>query len=63
MLFVFYNIDVLWLDNQKKIIQIKKNLKPFTLFQRCQQPAQYVIELPNGTINKTKTRVGDKIQF
>jgi uncharacterized protein len=33
MFFVFYPIDVIFLDQTKKVIEIKMNFKPFT-FQR-----------------------------
>ena len=45
--FVFYPIDVLFLDKQKKIIEIKENFKPFT-FYYSKKKASYVVELPVG---------------
>ena len=62
MFFVFFPIDLLWLNKTKKIIQLKHNLKPFQIITP-KKPAQYVIELPQGTINKTKTQVNDLIEF
>jgi uncharacterized membrane protein (UPF0127 family) len=62
MFFVFYPIDVLFLDKNRKVVDIKENFKPFTLYTNKKQ-AKYVIELPKGTINKTRTSIGDKIQF
>ena len=62
MFFVFYSIDVLFLDKNKKIVDIKENFKPFTLYNNKKQ-AMYVVELPNETIKKTKTVLGDKISF
>ncbi len=62
MLFVFYPIDILFLNQNKKIVEIKENLKPFT-FYTPKNKAKYVIELPNQTIQKTNTELGDTISF
>ena len=62
MFFVFYPIDVLFLDKNKKIVEIKENFKPFTL-HNPKNKAQYIIELPKGTIKQTKTGIGDTISF
>ncbi len=44
MFFVFYPIDVLFLDANKTIVEIKRNLKPFTVYNP-KKKAQYIIEL------------------
>jgi uncharacterized protein len=63
MLFVFYPIDVLWLDKNKKVVDLRQKLKPFILSAKPKKESSYIIELPAGTINKTKTKIGDKISF
>lgn len=62
MFFVFYPLDVLFLDEKKKVVEIKKNFKPFT-FYNSKKEAMYFIELPAGTVKKTDTLIGDKIGF
>jgi uncharacterized membrane protein (UPF0127 family) len=62
MFFVFYPIDVLFLDRNKKIVQLKENFKPFRIMI-AKKPAKYIIELPEGIIKKTNTRTGDTISF
>ncbi|MBI2523171.1 DUF192 domain-containing protein [Candidatus Woesearchaeota archaeon] len=62
MLFVFYPIDILFLNKNKIVAEIKENFKPFS-FYTPKNKAQYVIELPQGTIKKTKTALGDRINF
>ncbi|MBI4983456.1 DUF192 domain-containing protein [Candidatus Woesearchaeota archaeon] len=42
--FVFYSIDVLIVDAQMKIVEIKRNFKPFG-FWNASQKGKYVIEL------------------
>jgi len=60
MLFVFFPIDVLFLDKNKKIVEIKKNLKPWG-FYSPKKKAMYVVELKAG--KSSSTSVGDKIGF
>ena len=62
MFFVFYPIDVLFLDKNKTVVEKKENFKPFTLYTP-RKKAMYVIEVPNGIIKKTKTELRDKIDF
>jgi uncharacterized protein len=62
MMFVFYPIDVVFLDSKKKVVDTKENFKPFSLYA-SKKPAKYCIECPKGTIGKTKTKVGDDFIF
>ena len=62
MFFVFYPIDVLFLDKNKIVVDKKENFRPFT-FYKSSKKAKYVIELQNGIIKRTKTKTGDKIKF
>jgi len=60
MLFVLFPIDVLFLDDEKRVVEIKENFRPFT-FYFPKRKAKYVIELPAGRAEGTK--VGDRIEF
>ena len=62
MFFVFYPIDVLFLDKSKIVVDKKENFKPFTSCQ-SKKKAMYAVEMPDGTIKKTMTVIGDKIKF
>ncbi|MBI2559264.1 DUF192 domain-containing protein [Candidatus Woesearchaeota archaeon] len=62
MFFVFYPIGVLFLDKNKTVVDKKENFMPFT-FYKPKKKAMYAVELPNGIIKKTKTMIGDKIEF
>lgn len=58
MFFVFFPIDLLFLDEEKKVIEIKRNFKPFTIYKQ-KWPARYCIELrENSTCS---TEIGDVI--
>ncbi len=62
MLFVFFPIDVIFLDKNKRVVEMKENLLPFTLYFP-KRKAQYIIEAEKGTIRKSRTKVGDKVKF
>ena len=62
MFFVFYPIDILFLNKNKIIVEIKENLKPFMLYIP-KKKAMCIIELPKNTIKKSNTKIGDKISF
>ena len=56
-----YPIDIVWLDSDKKVVYTIKDAQPSSypkIFQPVEK-ARYVIELPNGTIEKTGIAVGD----
>ncbi len=61
MLFVFFKIDVVWINNDKKIVDIKRNVKPFKLFIGSKEKAKYVLEVANDEIKNLK--IGDKLEF
>ena len=61
MLFVFFAIDVVWLDSGLKVVDKRENIRAFTPFIAPREPAKYVLELPKNTarhINK-----GDILEF
>lgn len=62
MWFVFYPIDVIYLNSEKVVTELKTNFKPFTFFNP-KKKAKYIIELDKGAINKSKTEVGDVFSF
>ena len=62
MLFVFYPIDILFLDKNKIVIEIKENFRPFT-FHTPSKKSKYIIELPKDSIKNSGTKINDKIYF
>ncbi len=62
MFFVLFPIDVIYLDRNKKVVQMRKNFKPFRILI-AKKPARYIMELPDKTIDRTDTRLGDIISF
>jgi uncharacterized membrane protein (UPF0127 family) len=62
MWFVFYPIDVVYLNKQKKVVEIKEHFKPFTMYFP-KEKAQYVLELPAGTVKKSRIAIADVLGF
>jgi uncharacterized membrane protein (UPF0127 family) len=57
-----YTTDVLILDKQNTVVVIKENLKPNRIFL-WNFKHETILELPPGTIKKTKTTLQDKLEF
>lgn len=62
MLMVFYPIDVLFLNKNKRVVELKEKFMPFS-FYTPKNEALYIIELPQDTVKKTRTSLGDEISF
>ncbi len=60
MLFVFYPIDVFWLDKNKRVVDVLRNAKPFSLTKFPKKPAKYIVETLPDSI---KTDIGNRINF
>ncbi|MEK6959151.1 MAG: DUF192 domain-containing protein [archaeon] len=60
MIFVFFPIDVLFLDSKKTVVD-KVTLTPFMPNYTPKKAAKYVIEMPKGKAAKIK--VGDKADW
>lgn len=64
MWFMRQPIDVIWLDNDFKAVDLFENARPwaFKIF-KPKVSAKYVVECPVRTIKRTKTKVGDGFSF
>ncbi|MGM5481196.1 MAG: DUF192 domain-containing protein [Nanobdellota archaeon] len=62
MLFVFYPIDVLFLDQHGVVVEMKSRLKPFRHYHTLEK-ARTFIELPVGTIKAEGIRIGSKLHW
>lgn len=60
--FMDKNIDILVLDKTNKIVAIKQGLKPYCFF--FYNPAySKIIELPEGSVKSSESKLSDKILF
>jgi uncharacterized membrane protein (UPF0127 family) len=62
MWFVRFPIDVVGLDEKKKVVCTKEDFRPFRHYT-TEVPCSYIIEVPAGTVKDTKTKLGDAISF
>ena len=62
MFMVFFRIDIVCLDKNKKIICIKEDLRPFTNYNP-RIAFNYLIEMPSGSIKKFGIKKGEKLDF
>lgn len=60
MMFVFFPIEVVYLDSQKKVVDIAK-VNPWTLNYTPKKPAKYFIELKSGLSKGIKA--GDFLEW
>ncbi|MFW6025926.1 MAG: DUF192 domain-containing protein [Candidatus Woesearchaeota archaeon] len=60
-----FPLDIIWLDEDKKIITYKKNVSPSTYpdYFTPDKPAKYVVEVKSGFIKKNNLQVGEKFNF
>lgn len=62
---VEYPIDVIWLDSQKKVVHIVKNMPPDSYPESFvpNEEARYVLEVAAGTVDKKAIGIGDAARF
>ncbi len=63
MLFVRFPIDVVFLDSDRTIIDIKTGLKPWTGSAFPRSSFRYAIELPAGTAEKVSLAAGERLAW
>lgn len=68
MFFVFYEIDVIWVNSKLKVVDIRRKIKPFNPIDLStyklylpKRAAKYVIEL--GKSSCKNVEIGDKIRL
>lgn len=61
MLFVFYSIDIIWLNSNKEVVEIKESASPFIPWIAPKKAAKYIIELKKGAARQIK--LGDNLDF
>lgn len=63
MFFVNFPIDVVWLNNEKRVVDVAKDIKPNTPYKAPSKFARYILELPEGTLDNKSISVGDLFAF
>ena len=60
--FMTFPIDIIYADRKGKVLKVAPGVKPFK-FVAAPMRAFYAIELPEGAIERSGTRVGDMLAF
>jgi uncharacterized membrane protein (UPF0127 family) len=60
--FMRFPIDVVYLDNNERVVKARPAIKPFRV-SAAFGGARSVLELPAGTIERTGTRRGDQLSL
>lgn len=60
--FVRLTLDLVFLDQNHKIVRLVENLKPWS-FSPIVGKAKHTLELPAGAIKKHSLKINDKISF
>lgn len=60
-----YSIDIVWLDESKKVIDIVENATPESYPEQFEprEPARYVIEVISGTVKNESIKIGQQAVF
>ena len=60
-----FSLDIIWIDENKKIIDITKNTLPDSYPRTFSPllPAKYVLEVDAGFVDESKTEIGDGVIF
>jgi uncharacterized membrane protein (UPF0127 family) len=60
---MLFSIDMVWLDSNKKVVAIEKNVAPETYPKifAPQTPALYVLEFNAGTVDRVGIEIGDTV--
>lgn len=69
MLFMKIPIDIIFIDERKRIVDIKHSVKPISINPRTwkiyypKKPAKWVLEMKSGTMKKLGINIGEKVDF
>ena len=61
MLFMRFPIDILFLDDSRKVVDLARNVRPWTLNVTPKKPCCYVVEMKAGRSKGIK--IGDSLTF
>ncbi len=61
MFFMRFPLDIIFLDDDKKVVDMV-SIRPWKTYTP-RSPAKYVVELEEGSINNYKLEIGDEMDF
>ncbi len=61
--FCFVAFDAVFLDSKKRVVDVRKSVKPFSMLIVPKRDSKYLIECPSGFAEKNRLREGTVIIF
>lgn len=61
-MFMSIPIDVIYVDKQHQVVALDRAMQPWAI-GKIHRNSRYVIEAPVGTIDRSKTEVGDQVKL
>lgn len=61
-----FPIDIVWLDNDRRVVCIFENVQPDAEPYKTyspEQPARYIMKMPAGSVNKSGIKIGTLAKF
>jgi uncharacterized membrane protein (UPF0127 family) len=60
-----FSIDIIWLDEQKKVVDLEANVSPDTYPESFlpDQRSKYVVETNAGVVESTGLQIGEVVEF
>ena len=62
MFFVFFPIDIVFLDTSNRIVEIQENFRPFTVYTP-RTAFKYALEIDAGRVKKLGLKSGNELRF
>ena len=69
MPFMRFGIDIVYIDKEKRIVDIKHSVRPIGKNPKTwkvykpSKPCRYVLEVSSGLMKKSGTKIGDVLEF
>ena len=63
MMFMKMPIDVVWLDETTRVVDLVEGLKPWTFNYTPKQPAKFIVEMPVGWIRAHSIQDGSRVDW
>ena len=63
MFFMRFPLDVVFVTKDRTVVKVVSNLKPWRISDPIVAGSRHAIEVPVGAIARSRTQVGDKIEW
>ena len=63
MLGMRFSIDIIWIDERKKVVDFVENARPSFNTYIPKEKARYVLEVNSGFVKKNKIKIGSGIKL